>query len=123
LGEVDRRVGASCGSGARTGSLLSRNAYAWYDGVCTLACMEVGVRELRARLSEYLLRVGEGAEVVVTERGVAVARIVPIEGGRALDRAIAAGLVRRAPQQGRSRPRQRVASSGSVSDLVSEQRR
>ena len=55
--------------------------------------MEVGIRELRGRLSEYLARVREGDEVVVTDRGTAVARIVPIHGGRALDHAVAEGLV------------------------------
>jgi prevent-host-death family protein len=39
--------------------------------------MEVSVRELKSRLSEYLRRVGEGEEVVVTSRGREVARLVP----------------------------------------------
>jgi prevent-host-death family protein len=43
--------------------------------------MEVGIRELRGRLSDYLAQVREGGEVVVTDRGRAFARIVPIEGG------------------------------------------
>lgn len=38
----------------------------------------VAVRELKARLSEYLVRVKAGEEVVVTERGRAVAKIVPL---------------------------------------------
>ena len=85
--------------------------------------MEVGVRELRSQLSDYLAHVREGHEVVVTERGTAVARIVPISGGRALDRAIADGLVSPAPQQGRSRPTRRTRGRRSVSELVVEQRR
>jgi prevent-host-death family protein len=85
--------------------------------------MEVGIRELRGRLSDYLARVRQGDEVVVTDRGIAVARIVPIEGGRTLDRAIADGLVTPAPEPNRSRPARRVQSRGSVSDLVGEQRR
>jgi len=40
---------------------------------------EVGVRELKARLSEHLARVKEGAVVIVTERGRPVARLSPIE--------------------------------------------
>lgn len=90
---------------------------------CTLVPMEVGVRELRSRLSDYLARVREGQEVVVTERGAAVARIVPIAGGRALDRAIAEGLVTPACKRVRTRPTRRARSRGSVSDLVAEQRR
>jgi len=90
--------------------------------VYTLA-MEVGVRELRGRLSDYLLRVREGEELVITERGMAVARIVPISGGRALDKAVAEGLVSPAQQRARTRPARRIHSRGTVSDLVAEQRR
>jgi len=85
--------------------------------------MEVGIRELRGRLSDYLARVREGDEVIVTDRGAAFARIVPIKGGRTLDRAIAEGIVSPAREPGRTRPAQRVKSRGNVSDLVSEQRR
>lgn len=37
-----------------------------------------GVAELKARLSEYLSKVKAGEEVLVTERGRPVARLVPI---------------------------------------------
>ena len=47
--------------------------------------MEVGVRELRDNLSRYLDRVRGGEEVVVTERGHAIARVLPIGSERALD--------------------------------------
>ena len=40
---------------------------------------EVGVRELKAKLSEHLSRVKAGATVTVTEHGKPVARLVPIE--------------------------------------------
>jgi prevent-host-death family protein len=85
--------------------------------------VEVGIKELRGQLSDYLARVRGGTEVVITDRGVAVARIVPITGGRAFDRAVAEGLVTPAPRQDRTRPAGRVQSRGSVSDLVAEQRR
>lgn len=38
-----------------------------------------GVSQLKAGLSEYLARVKAGEEVVVTERGRPIARIVPVE--------------------------------------------
>ncbi len=38
---------------------------------------QVGIRELKSRLSQYLRDVKAGATVVVTERGVPVARLVP----------------------------------------------
>ena len=42
--------------------------------------MSVGVRELKAHLSQYLDRVRAGETVVVTDRGKPVARIEPIAG-------------------------------------------
>ena len=48
--------------------------------------MEVGVRELRNHLSRYLDRVRDGEEVIVTDRGRAVARVVPVADERVLDR-------------------------------------
>lgn len=39
--------------------------------------MTVGVRELKAQLSEYLRRVKAGETVIITERGRAIGRIVP----------------------------------------------
>lgn len=39
--------------------------------------VEVGIRELRDNLRAYLLRVKDGEEVLVTERGKPVARISP----------------------------------------------
>jgi prevent-host-death family protein len=87
--------------------------------------MDVGIRELRSHLSHYLERVQGGDEVVVTERGAAIARIVPIAGGRAIDRLIADGLVTPAANMGRGRrrPGRRVRADRTVSDLVAEQRR
>ncbi|HZU75092.1 MAG TPA: type II toxin-antitoxin system prevent-host-death family antitoxin [Acidimicrobiales bacterium] len=85
--------------------------------------MEVGIRELLDRLRDFLARVRHGEELVVTDRGTAIARIILIQGGRALDRAIADGLVTAARAPARLRPRRRVRSRGMVSELVGEQRR
>ena len=38
----------------------------------------VGVSELKARLSDYLDKVKAGAEVLITDRGRPVARLVPV---------------------------------------------
>ena len=40
--------------------------------------MTVGIRELKARLSNYMQQVEDGATLVVTERGKPVGRIVPL---------------------------------------------
>jgi prevent-host-death family protein len=85
--------------------------------------MDVGIRELRGSLSEYLARVRNGDEVVVTDRGQAFARIVPITGGRAFDRAVTDGLISPAKPSMRTRPTKRIRSRSPVSDLVAEQRR
>ena len=58
-----------------------------------LVRMEAGVRELRDHLSRYLELVRDGHEVTVTDHGKAVARIVPLDQPRPLDRLIAEGLV------------------------------
>jgi prevent-host-death family protein len=84
--------------------------------------VEVGVRELRNNLSRYLDRVREGEEVVVTDRGRAIARVLPVDGERTLDRLIRDGVVSPAKARKRARPTP-VVASGTVSDLVAEQRR
>jgi prevent-host-death family protein len=84
--------------------------------------VEVGIRELRAHLSRYLERVYDGEDIVVTDRGVPVARIVPMNGQRKIDRLIAAGLVQAVPKPKGPPPRP-VTAKGTVSDLVAEQRR
>ena len=85
--------------------------------------MEAGVRELRDRLSHYLNLVRDGQEVTVTDHGRAVARLVPLDEPRKVDRLVAEGLVTPAPADKRSRTPLRVTAKGTVSDLVAEQRR
>jgi prevent-host-death family protein len=83
---------------------------------------EVGVRELHDRLSEYLQRVEEGQEVIVTRRGRPVARLSAAEPRDPLSELVDRGLVR-LPQRRRAARRARVKATGPVSDLVAEQRR
>lgn len=85
--------------------------------------MEVGVRELKNNLSRYLARVGEGGEVIVTDRGRAVAKITPIGTERTIDRLIAQGIVTPAVAVKRPAPRSRVRAKEPVSPLVADQRR
>jgi prevent-host-death family protein len=42
------------------------------------APLEVGIRDLRDHLSSWLDEVKEGNELVITQRGRAIARIVPV---------------------------------------------
>jgi len=59
----------------------------------TLVVVKVGVRELRAGLSAWLERVKAGDEVVVTERGRPVARLVPTQRRSRLEQLVAEGRV------------------------------
>jgi len=88
-----------------------------------VATSSVGVRELKNSLSSYLAKVKEGEEVVVTDRGTPVARLVPIDDSTdRLAKLVAAGLA--TPPR---RPRRRklpppIKVDGTVSDLVAEER-
>ena len=83
---------------------------------------EVGVRELHDRLSAYLEMVEKGDEVIVTRRGRRVARLSALDAEGSLEELAERGLIRM-PEEPRSARRARVKGAGSVSELVSEQRR
>jgi prevent-host-death family protein len=68
--------------------------------------MDVGVRELKQHLSEYLERAARGEAIRVTDRGVPKAILGPIPGAVRLDEGIAKGWI--------SPPRARAASPGKV---------
>ena len=91
--------------------------------VATSTRIEVGVRDLKNNLSRYLDQVEAGVEVVVTDRGRPVARLSGIAGESTdkLTALIEAGLVRPPTSKVRQRPMP-LHSSGSVSELVAEQR-
>jgi prevent-host-death family protein len=85
---------------------------------------EVGIRDLKNRLSHHLDQVRAGAEVIVTDRGRPIARLVPIDGPTdRLAALIDQGIVRAPKRRTRRRPAQRIVASGTVSDLVADQRR
>ena len=86
--------------------------------------MDVAVSELRAHLSDYLDRAREGAEVVITDRGVPIARLLGLTAATTLERLTADGVISRstAPRpraSGQARPRPRR----SIAEIISEQRR
>jgi prevent-host-death family protein len=84
---------------------------------------KAGIRELRDHLSQYLDRVRAGEELIVTDRGAAVARVVPMGQPRPFDRLVREGLIEPAPEGARRRPPRRERTRGSVSELVAGQRR
>jgi len=48
--------------------------------ICTLSVMDVAVSALRAELADWIERARGGEEVVATDRGTPVARLVAIDG-------------------------------------------
>lgn len=85
--------------------------------------MDVAISELRANLKAYVERAKAGERIVVTERGVPVARLGPAEEESLLDRLERAGLVTRAKTQKRPIAKKGVKASGPIGELVSELRR
>jgi prevent-host-death family protein len=86
------------------------------------ASTEVGIRELHDRLSEYLEKVENGTEVLVTRRGKPVARLSQVDGPRPFEELEQRGLVRW-PTKSRRRREPLTGAKASVSDLVEDQRR
>ena len=87
--------------------------------------MDVPITELRAHLSDWLERAQSGEELIVTDRGTPVVRILGMTATATLQRLTAEGVIGRV-----SSARRPVASEGDlirvsrqVSDYVSEQRR
>lgn len=69
----------------------------------------VGIREAKAHLSRYLKIVGQGVEVILTDRGVPVGKIVPLQPEeRSLEQRLskleAEGVLGRQRERGRQPP-------------------
>ncbi len=66
----------------------------YMKGDSAMKAQQVGVRELRQNLSQYLKRVTDGERFEVTERNLPVAILAPLPGRiSALERLIATGRV------------------------------
>jgi prevent-host-death family protein len=87
--------------------------------------MQVSVSVLRAGFKDFLGRARAGEEVIVTDRGIPVARLVPINVQSVIERLVARGVI--APPARPDRPaatgRRRIRARGPVADLVSPERR
>ncbi len=85
--------------------------------------MNVGIRELKAKLSEFVGRAAAGEEIVVTDRGVPVIRLVPFA-DNTLKQGFEEGWIeapRRASGDGLA-PVQRYRSRVAVLDALDEDR-
>jgi len=83
--------------------------------------MDVGIRELKAKLSEHVQRVTDGETIVVTDRGKPVARLVPYDTSSAIERGIARGWIEPARRAGLG-PADRHRSTQSVLETLDDDR-
>jgi prevent-host-death family protein len=92
--------------------------------------MQVGLRELKDRLSEYVRLVRAGEHVQITDRGQVVAELIPPTPAKGLDPAVGLaalerrGRVRPPMAEGRARYRRlpRLVPTGTVRRLLDEDR-
>jgi prevent-host-death family protein len=95
------------------------------ERICTMESMDVPVTDLRANLRDWLARARAGEDVVVTDRGVPVARLVGVDADGVLERLTNESVIARPERQqrpitsGTKRPRPKRPVSG----WISEQRR
>lgn len=87
--------------------------------------MDVAVTELRAHLGQWIAAAREGDDVVITDRGTPVARIVGLDATSAIDRLEAEGVISRPAKSTRPTAGDRIRPTPKrpVADVVSDQRR
>ena len=90
-----------------------------------VCCMDVAVTELRAHLARWIDAAREGNDVVITDRGTPVARIVALDSTAVIERLTAQGVISR--PTGSIRPvagdRHRPTPKRPLADIIGEQRR
>jgi prevent-host-death family protein len=87
--------------------------------------VDVAITELRAHLGRWIDAAREGNDIVITDRGTPVARIVALDSTPVIDRLTAQGVISRPTHSTRpiAGDRQRPAPKRPVADILSEQRR
>ena len=89
--------------------------------------MDVGVTELRGDLKRYLEQVRDGEDVIVTDRGLPVARLTAVDSLSTIERLTQEGVISPAARSRGRRaaglPRVKATAGPPISDLVSELRR
>jgi len=83
--------------------------------------MDVGVRELKQKLSEYLEKASRGEVIRVTDRGVPKAILAPLPGRGRLDEGIAEGWVT-AGDEGPISKVEPATSKRRIADVIAEDR-
>jgi prevent-host-death family protein len=86
--------------------------------------MQVAISDLRAHLKAYVDRARSGEKIVVTDRGVPVARLGPADEENLLERLEREGVL--TPAKTKKRPAARkgrgITATGPVAELVSDMR-
>ena len=86
--------------------------------------VNVGVRELRENLSDWLERAAAGEEVIVTERGKPKARLAPLHTAEAIiDQLVREGRATRPTRARRRLPPPLPVQGSPATDALLEQRR
>ena len=83
--------------------------------------MAVGIRELKAKLSEYVGRATNGEQILVTDRGKPVARLVGVGGTSMIDRGIREGWITPPSKTGVG-PLMNLNAGRSTADVLTEDR-
>jgi len=120
------RLGIRFTRGAQSAAAQSMSAYVQLPAQVLYArTMDVAISILRAELSSWIGRAQSGEEVVVTDRGRPVARLLPVETAPLLKQLFQRGVLTKPRRADRppARGARRVQARGPVADLVSEQRR
>lgn len=101
------------------------HVYRYRLAILYTCCMDVAVTELRAHLGRWIDAARNGNDIVITDRGTPVARIVALDSTSAIDRLTAEGVISRPthPTRPIAGDRQRPTPKRPVADIVSEQRR
>jgi prevent-host-death family protein len=84
--------------------------------------MDVGIRELKSKLSHYVHKASTGTPITVTDRGKPVARLVALSDDTSrVDQGIAEGWIEPARRQSLGAP-MNLEASASVTSVLDEDR-
>ena len=83
--------------------------------------MDVGIRDLKAHLSEYVQRAHRGEVITVTDRGRPAAVLAPIPGRLRLDDGIREGWVTPPSRDGLG-PAVRASAERTIAEVLDEDR-
>lgn len=84
--------------------------------------MDIGIRELKARLSELVERAASGETIRVTDRGRPKAVLGPLPGAVDLERGIAEGWLTPGVDEPPAVSRRRQRASVRIAEVLSEDR-